>query len=390
MDVSILPQAFTHWFSTTLPDLGQYQFGQRFTVICFYIILSKAADIIISRILLPVATRTSFDVDEHFARFIRRPSVLSVLLLGLLHAALLEPTFPSPWDTVLPNVIKTLILAVWWVSLIREITVMNENNTQWALRKFDKTRFYMLKNISRIILLFIGIIWALIIWEVNLTPLFASAGIVGIAIALAAKDTLANFFGGIALFTDAAYKVGDYIILGTGERGEVTELGIRSTKLKTRDDVMITVPNSIMSTTKIINQSAPEVSFRIRIDINVSYDSNLRTVEKTLLQVAEEHHALEKKPEPRVRVRSFGESSIFLQLLVWVEEPAQRGLQTHHLLKMIHIAFKEKGIEIPFPQRTLHFDMDFETDETDPDPGPNPVADLTRSPEPEPPPDEET
>ena len=206
MDFSILPQAFTHWFSTALPDLGQYQFGQRFTVICFYIILSKVADMIISRILLPIAIRTSFDVDEHFVRFIRRPAVLSVFLLGILHAALLEPAFSSPWDTVLPNVIKTLILAVWWVSLIREITVMNENNTRWALRKFDKTRFYMLKNISRIILLFIGIIWALIIWKVNLTPLFASAGIVGIAIALAAKDTLANFFGGIALFTDAAYK----------------------------------------------------------------------------------------------------------------------------------------------------------------------------------------
>ncbi len=233
---------------------------------------------------------------------------------------------------------------------------MNENNTGWAVRKFDKTRFYMLKNISRIILLFLGIIWGLIIWNVNLTPLFASAGIVGIAIALAAKDTLANFFGGIALFTDAAYKVGDYIILESGERGEVVELGIRSTKIKTRDDVLITIPNSIMSTTKIINQSAPEVNFRIRIDVSVSYDSNLREVEKTLLQVAASHHALEKKPEPRVRFRRFDDSGIFLQLLVWIEEPAQRGLQTHNLLKMIHIAFKEQGIEIPFPQRTLHFD----------------------------------
>ncbi|MCI5210665.1 MAG: mechanosensitive ion channel family protein, partial [Candidatus Electrothrix sp. ATG2] len=319
--------------------------------------------------------RTSFDVDEHFVRFIRRPAVLSVFLLGILHATLLEPPFPSPWDTALPNVIKTLVLAVWWIALIREITIMNEKNTGWAVRRLDKTRFYMLKNISRIILLFLGIIWALIIWDVNLTPLFASAGIVGIAIALAAKDTLANFFGGIALFTDAAYKVGDYIILETGERGEVVELGIRSTKVKTRDDVMITVPNSIMSTTKIINQSAPNFSYRIRIDVGVSYDSNLREVEKILLQVAASHHALEKKPEPRVRYRSFGESAILLQLLVWIEEPAQRGLQTHNLLKMIHIAFKEHGIEIPFPQRTLHLDTDRRNQ------NPNLIIDLPPSPD---------
>ena len=156
MDFSILTKAFTHWFTTSLPDLGQYQFGQRFTVVCFYIILSKAVDIVLSKVLLRIAIRTSFDVDEHFVRFIRRPAVLSVFLLGILHAALLEPPFPSPWDTALPNVIKTLVLAVWWIALIREITIMNEKNTGWAVRRLDKTRFYMLKNISRIILLFLG------------------------------------------------------------------------------------------------------------------------------------------------------------------------------------------------------------------------------------------
>ncbi|MCI5221261.1 MAG: mechanosensitive ion channel family protein [Candidatus Electrothrix sp. AR4] len=354
MDFGTFPEAFKVWFNYSLHDLSQYNFAQRLTVIFVYIILSKATDLFISKVLLRIAIRTSFDVDEHLVRIIHRPVCLSVFLLGLLHAALLDPKFGPPWDMVLPNVIKTLILVVWWFSLIREITVMNESNTAWALRKFDKTRFYMLKNISRIILLFIGILWALVIWNVNLTPLFASAGIVGIAIALAAKDTLANFFGGIALFIDAAYRVGDYIILESGERGAVAEVGIRSTKIKTRDDVMITIPNSIMSTTKIINQSAPETSYRIRIDVGVSYASNLRIVEKTLLRVAAENTALLEKPEPRVRMRRFGDSAIHLQLLVWVQEPAQRGLQTHNLIKMILTAFREQHIEIPFPQRDVY------------------------------------
>jgi small-conductance mechanosensitive channel len=358
MDLGTLPEALRVWFSYSLPALGQYisqyNFGPRLTVIFVYIILSKAADIFIRKVLLRIAIRTTFDVDEHFVRIIHRPVCLTVLLLGLLHAALIEPAFAPPWDMVLPNVIKTLILTVWWISLIREITVMNESNTEWALRKVDKTRFNMLKNISRIVILFVGILWVLVIWHVNLTPLFASAGIVGIAIALAAKDTLANFFGGIALFIDAAYRVGDYIILGTGERGAVVEVGIRSTKIKTRDDVMITIPNSVMSTTKIINQSAPEARYRIRIDLGVSYASSLRLVEKTLLRVAAENHALAGKPEPRVRMRRFGESAIQLQLLVWVLEPAQRGLQTHNLIKMIHSAFREQGIVIPFPQMDVH------------------------------------
>ena len=271
-----------------------------------------------------------------------------------MHACLIEPLPPAPWDIALPRIVKTLTLLVWWATLIREITTMNEDNMEWVLEKIDKTHFYMIKNVSRIVILFTGILWGLVIWDVNLTPLFASAGIIGIAIALAAKDTLANFFGGIALFVDAAYKVGDYIILDSGERGEVVEVGIRSTKIKTRDDILITIPNSIMSTTKIINQSAPEPRYRIRIDVGVSYDSDLREVEKTLLEVAKTNQALAKKPAPRVRARGFADSAILFQLLVWVEDPRHRGLETHNLLKMIHSAFREKGIEIPFPQHDVH------------------------------------
>jgi small-conductance mechanosensitive channel len=343
--------------SYSLNELNQYQPGQRLILIFVYALLAKAADLFIDRLLIRIANRTHWEADERIIEIIHRPICWSIFLLGFMHATLTDPLPPPPWNIVLPNVIKTLILAVWWISLIREITAMNENNMGWVLNKIDKTHFYMIKNISRIIILFTGILWGLVIWKVNLTPLFASAGIIGIAIALAAKDTLANFFGGIALFIDAAYKVGDYIILDSGERGEVVEVGIRSTKIKTRDDILITIPNSIMSTTKIINQSAPEPRYRIRIDVGVAYDSDLRLVEKTLLKVATENHALAEKPEPRVRARSFADSAILFQLLVWVQDPRDRGRETHNLLRMIHTAFQEQGIEIPFPKRDVYLEQ---------------------------------
>jgi small-conductance mechanosensitive channel len=353
MDFDTLLQIAKMQFSYFLHELGRYQLGQRFLLIFFYAVLAKAADLFIDRLLIRIAKNTHWEADERIMEIIHRPICLSIFLLGLMHAVMLEPAFDPPWNVILPNIVKTLILMVWWFSLIREITAMDEQNMGWVLNRIDKTHFYMIKNISRIVLLFTGILWGLVIWKVNLTPLFASAGIIGIAIALAAKDTLANFFGGIALFVDAAYNVGDYIILDSGERGEVVEVGIRSTKIKTRDDILITIPNSIMSTTKIINQSAPEPRYRIRIDVGVGYDSDLRQVEKTLLSVAEENHALAEKPLPRVRVRSFGDSAINFQLLVWVQDPRHRGRETHNLLKMIHIAFQERGIEIPYPKRDV-------------------------------------
>ena len=143
-------------------------------------------------------------------------------------------------------------------------------------------------------MLIAGLFWVLAIWQINLTPLFASAGIAGIAVALAAKDTLANFFGGISLFMDNAYKVGEYIILESGERGEVVVIGIRSTRIKTRDDVIITIPNSIMANSKIINESAPIPRFRIRVPVGVAYCSNLEKVEEILLAVMNANENIEK------------------------------------------------------------------------------------------------
>jgi small-conductance mechanosensitive channel len=153
---------------------------------------------------------------------------------------------------------------------------------------------------------------------------------------------------------DNAYRVGEYIILESGERGEVVEIGIRSTRIKTRDDVIITIPNSIMANSKIINESAPIPRFRIRVPVGVAYGSNLEKVEEVLLAVTDANENIEKYPEPRVRLRTFADSSVSFELLCWVKDPRDKGRQTHNLLKAAYNAFDEQGITIPFPQRDVH------------------------------------
>ncbi|MEW6214412.1 MAG: mechanosensitive ion channel domain-containing protein [Nitrospirota bacterium] len=192
------------------------------------------------------------------------------------------------------------------------------------------------------------------VWKISITPLLASAGIAGAAVAFAAKDTIANFFGGISIFVDRPYKIGDYIVLDTGERGEVVEIGIRSTRIKTRDDILISIPNSIISNTKIINESAPIPNFRVRIPIGVAYGSDIEIVEKTLIEIASQNENILNEPEPRARFREFGESSLNFELLCWAREPALRGLTVHELNKEIYKRFEEKEIRIPFPQRDIH------------------------------------
>jgi MscS family membrane protein len=355
MDFSLLSSEFINDVSALLRELHVNPAIRRMYVIVFYAVLAKIADLFVDRLLKRMAARTGL-ADDRVIAFFHRPICLSIFLFGVLHALHMPPELTVPWNAVLPAATRTLLLLLWWGVILRAINRLNDTDFSPFLEKklIDRDLFHLLKNVSRVLIIFAGFSWALIIWDIDLTPLFASAGIAGIAIALAAKDTMANFFGGISLFADRAYKVGDFIILDSGERGEVVDMGIRSTRIKTRDDVMISIPNSILANSMIINESAPVPRFRIRIDVGVAYGSDLSRVEEILLRVAKENTTLAATPEPRVRVRGFGDSSVDFQLLVWAENPREKGMQTHNLLKAIYAAFDREGITIPFPQRDVH------------------------------------
>jgi MscS family membrane protein len=194
----------------------------------------------------------------------------------------------------------------------------------------------------------------LMVWDINPTAWLASAGVIGIAVGFAARDTLANLFAGFFIIADAPYKLGDYIVLDSGDRGEVTKVGIRSTRLLTRDDVEITVPNAEMANAKIFNESGGRwVKFRIRLKVGVAYGSDVDQVVELLEQITAEHDNVCRDPSPRVRMRGFGDSSLDFELLCWVNHPSERGLVTHELYMHIYKALNENGIEIPFPQRDV-------------------------------------
>lgn len=148
-----------------------------------------------------------------------------------------------------------------------------------------------------------------------MTAFIASLGVLGIAVGFAAKDTIANLFAGVFILADQPYKIGDYIVLGSGERGRVRHIGIRSTRVLTRSDVEITIPNSIMGNTQITNESGgPVKKTRVFIDVGVAYGSDIEQVEKVILDSLKDLGNLETDPEPQVRFKLLGASSLDLQV----------------------------------------------------------------------------
>jgi len=212
-------------------------------------------------------------------------------------------------------------------------------------------------NLVAIAIFVLGVYFVFQSWHVDMTAWLASAGIAGIAIGFAAKDTLANLFSGVFIMADSPYKIGDYVVLddGVGLRGKVTHIGIRSTRLLTRDDVEVTIPNSVMGNSTVVNESGgPHLKFRIRVAVGVAYGSDIDQVRAVLMSVAEESEAVCDDPEPRVRFRAFGASSLDFELLCWVYNPELRGRVLDALNTAVYKRFQTEGIEIPYAKQDLY------------------------------------
>ena len=254
------------------------------------------------------------------------------------------------------GILRTIAIVIWYTffrSLVHLLITALRRGP--ASRHLHASMLPLMDTVIRVVLLALAIYFVFLAWNINVTAWIASAGIIGLALSFAAKDTLSNLFAGVSIVADAPYKTGDFIILDTGERGMVTHIGLRSTRILTRDDVEITIPNGIIGNSKIINEAGgPSTKHRIRVSVGVAYGSDIDRVIASLAGIAAEHPEVCKIPEPRVRFRLFGESSLNFELLCWIEQPVDRGRMTHELNCAVYKAFATEGITIPFPQRDLH------------------------------------
>jgi MscS family membrane protein len=244
---------------------------------------------------------------------------------------------------------------IWLVtSIIRRISEMIITGGRFVRGDMDIPLIRLGFDTLTIVFIVVAIIYTGARMGLPTYSLVTGLGIGGLAVALAGREALSNLIGTVMIILDRPFKIGDFIILGEGERGVVAEVGFRSTRIRTRDDVLISIPNSVIANTKMINESAPISQFRIRVPIGVGYESDLKQVEEALVRIAEQNEAVVSEPAPRVRFRRFGDSSLEFELLCWIDPPELKGQVTHQLNWAIYEEFTRLGIEIPFPQRDIH------------------------------------
>lgn len=335
--------------------LGPNIYLQAAAIAVVFVLFGKLADLLISRIIAKIVSRSSNQFDDKLVVLLHRPVFISFVLVGLAMATQRLGLPESP-EFVTLGILQSIAIVVWY-GFFRGLTqlLLTAFRRGPASKHLPVSMLPLLDTITKVILFALAIYFIFLAWNINVTAWIASAGIVGLALSFAAKDTLSNLFAGVSIVADAPYKTGDFINLDTGERGMVTHIGLRSTRLLTRDDVEITIPNGVIGNAKIINEAGgPSTKHRIRISIGAAYGSDVDHVIETLAAVAADHEEVCKSPEPRVRFRRFGESSLDFELLCWIDQPVNRGRLTHELNCAVYKAFTKEEISIPFPQRDLH------------------------------------
>lgn len=338
--------------------LGNHPWIQALAVLLAFFTLVKIVQWLVLPMLQRLTSRTETDFDDILVSHLRRPLSWTIGLVGVLIASVVAG-IGSDYRGVLISAVLSMLILVWTLfamRIARQALITSSRRAQ-ANSIVRPQTLPLFTNLAAIAFIVFGVYFMFNAWHVDMTAWLASAGIAGIAIGFAAKDTLANLFSGVFIMADSPYKIGDYIVLddGGGLRGKVTHIGIRSTRVLTRDDVEVTIPNSIIGNSKVVNESGgPYEKFRIRVNVGVAYGSDVDKVRAALMSVAEASRDICDTPEPRVRFRAFGASSLDFVLLCWVDNPELRGRVLDTLNTAVYKRFIEEGIEIPYSKHDVY------------------------------------
>ena len=323
------------------------------------ILVSLIFALVVRRILLTRYTRvvgeTKWWASDFIIRSVRGMIVPSFFVLGLYVAMQVSPVPPEISD-ILDKVILVLLIILVSAFVARLAGGVVDLYGQKVKEALPTATIF--KNFTKILILVIGFLVILQTLGISITPLLTALGVGGLAVALALQDTLSNFFSGIHILLTRQVKVGNYVRLDSGEEGYVVDITWRNTTIRALPNNIIIVPNSKLAKAVIVNYYLPQRQLAVLVQVGVSYDSDLERVERVTLEVAREVMTTVEggvpKFEPFIRYHTFADFSINFTVILRAKEFVDQYLIKHEFIKKLHKRYRQEGIEIPFPIRTVH------------------------------------
>ncbi len=326
------------------------------TIIIGIVIAGMARGIV--QWLKKYAETTETQLDDIIIAAIGPPVQLGIVAVSVYIALKYFGVVPEQYSWIISDKVLNsiyIILGTWIISTLVQniIHIYGHIIAEQTEGDWDDRLMEFLELTSRYIIWFTGIMLVLINLEINITPFLAGAGIAGLAFALAAQDLISNFFGGAIITVDKPFRVGDRIKVDQ-YYGDVIHIGPRSTRLKTLDYQIVTIPNNKITSNIIVNYAEPDQKLRITIPVSVAYGTDAMKVKDILLEIA--HNTIKKTeyllddPAPKAFFIEFADSSLKFILYVWARKYNLPDEVKDSINSQIAERFAAEGIEIPFPQ----------------------------------------
>ena len=263
----------------------------------------------------------------------------------------------EPLVRIFSYILFTVIILTITRVIARTISGVVDMQIERSQQSMPKTT--LLNAILNGIIYAMGILVVLQYYGISIAPILTALGVGGMAVALALQETLANIFSGLHLILSKQLRLGDYIHLSSGEEGRVTDITWRFTTIvPVGEGNMVVIPNQKIASSIITNYSMPRHDIIIKIPVGVAYDSDLQKVEDVTLDVARQvlsalNEKLDDERQPSVRFFNFGDSSIDFNVLLHSARFDDQFRLKHEFIKALTARFRQEGIEIPFPIRTV-------------------------------------
>lgn len=311
---------------------------------------------IIFRRLMKWAGATKSKLDDIIIESIKGPFIIWFVMLGL-YLALESSDIPE-------NLVVLASKVLFVLGSVSVMMVLASISTKTIKSYSAKIHTglpitSLTQNISRIVIFIVGILIILNSLGVSITPILATLGVGGLAVALALQDTLSNLFAGFHIIISRQVRIGDYIRLDSGEEGYVTDITWRTTKIRMLPNNVVLVPNDKLTKAIITNYYMPDKELAVLVDLSVHYKSDLKRVEKitceTAAEIMREVAGGVKEFEPFIRYHTFGESGIGFTVIMRGKEFVDQYLIKHEFVKKLHERYAREGIVIPYPIRAVNY-----------------------------------
>jgi len=303
-----------------------------------------------------IARFTHTDLDERVLQRITPPVELLTITAGLYLAVRSFPIYDRV-QFILSGVVFIVNILIFANIAYR---VADEFLAWYARRIEERTAtriglqiLPLLRKVFTIFLVCASLIVVLRHFGYDALSLLTALGIGSLAIGLAAKDTLANMISGFTLMIDRPFRIGDRIQLASGKTGDVVDIGLRSTRIKSVDNTLLIIPNSELCNSTVLNMAFPDMKTQGRIPIGVADGSDVEIVKRILQEIAIEHTDVLKDPAPEAFFLSFGESALNMLLVFWVNDYNTTLKVTDQINMQIVTAFAKNEIQIPYPTRKV-------------------------------------